>query len=349
MDINAVTNRTVLRILAVTGAFIGAIALAYLLRQELVLVGTAFFLALAINPLVERLQTRLRGRSRGTAVAIVIFSLLLIMVAVLSLLVPPLANQTQALTHDLPGYVTRLQNSGSLLGQWLNQTGLSDQLKNHPGQLFEGIFFSRGGEALRLAKQFFTSIVLVLTVITLTVFMLVEGLVWVERFWSFIEPSKRQHQKRLADQMYQVIVKYVTVNLLFGVLSAFLCATLLFIFHIPFAIPISLAVGIFELVPLIGPLIGGGLVVAICLFNSAFDAAIGMTLFFLIYQHVKGNFLHPLILGRTIDLSPLMIFISVIMGVSLGGVVGALVAIPVGGCLQILLKDYLLRHQVRKA
>lgn len=345
MNINAVSNRTILRILAVTAGFFATIYVAFVLRHELVLVGISFFLAIAINPLIERWTPRMPRQKRPLAVLLIYFCLLIAIGLMLSAVLPPLVTQTNALAHDLPSYASRLESSNSLAGQLLVQSGVVEKLRTNPNGVLQSLLLSRGNSVLNLVQKFFTSLVSVLTVFTLTLFMLIEGPIWLKRFWQFQDKSKRAHQQKLADEMYQVIAKYVTVNLLFALLAAALVALLLFAFRIPFAIPLAVVVGVLELVPLIGAIIGAVIVGLVCLLNSAFDAAVAMTVFFLVYQHVKGNFLHPLVLGKTIDLSPLLILMSILLGASFAGILGALIAVPVGGCLQILIKDYLASHR----
>jgi predicted PurR-regulated permease PerM len=102
-------------------------------------------------------------------------------------------------------------------------------------------------------------------------------------------------------------------------------------------------VGIFDWLPLIGASIGATVVVIAALFHSA-TAGIWMLGFFLIYQQLENHFLQPLVQGRTVKMSPLLVLVSVLVGIGLGGILGAIVAIPVGASVQILVRDYMSRR-----
>jgi predicted PurR-regulated permease PerM len=130
---------------------------------------------------------------------------------------------------------------------------------------------------------------------------------------------------------------------LISLIAAIAATIALSIVKIPFAIPLGILVGVLDLLPLVGATLAAVIVVVVCLFNST-TAALVMAGFFLLYQQLENNILQPLVYGRTVQLSPLMVLMSAIIGVALGGILGALVAIPVAACLQIVIRDYLQNH-----
>src|SRR5438105_734312 len=125
-----VSNRTVLKILLLIAAFLGALELAHLLLRELTWIGTAFFLALALEPAVSRLSRYMPKRNRGLAAAIVLLLVFGLVVFVVMALVPPLVRQTQDLIRQLPSYINHFQNSNNAFSNFLNEQHVFEQLKN---------------------------------------------------------------------------------------------------------------------------------------------------------------------------------------------------------------------------
>lgn len=336
-----VSNRTIFQVLTGITLYVGVLWLALLLKTQLIWIGTAMFLALAINPLVERLTPRMPRKSRGLGVGLIFAALLLAFSGAIYLLVPPLVSQTQHLINDLPGYVERLRDNDSVMGDLIERYEVVEKLRS--GE-FAGQINGVRQSAVGFARGAFDGIIATISIMTLTFFMLLEGPAWIRRFWSLQKPSKeRDHRKNLADQMYKVIAGYVTGRLFLALIATVATAIALTLIGVPFAIPLGIVVGLLDLVPLVGATLGALIVVTVALFSSL-SAAVFTAIFFLIYQQVENNVLQPLIDSRTVQVSPLTVFLAAIIGVTLGGLVGALVSIPLAGCAQILVRDWLRNH-----
>ena len=337
-----ISNRSIYRVLTAITVYIGLLALAFVLRTQLIWIFTAAFLALAVNPVVERLARYAPKQRRGLATGVVFAAFVVALSVSLFLLVPALIKQTQILLKDLPSYVEQVENSDSLLGQIVDRYNLAERFKSDQSQIIERISHS-SDSILNFLKSIFSGAVAGLTVLTLTFFMLVEGPTWVRRLWRYMPAKRSKHYQPLAKQMYEVVTGYVTGNLLISLIAAVATTIILAILKVPFAIPLGILVGVLDLLPLVGATLGAIIVVVICLFSSLTTATI-MAVFFTIYQQIENNVLQPLVYGRMVQLSPLMVLIAGILGVTLGGILGALVAIPIAACLQILVRDYLKNH-----
>lgn len=335
-----ISNRTILRFLALTTLFIAAVTLAIRVRAQLILIATAFFLAIAMNPLVERFMKITFKHKRGPAAVLAFLIVILIIILISAFIMPTVISQSQSLIRDLPGWIGRLEVSNNWLGRELSQLDLAATLHNNQTHFLTQLLQSHGGSIYKLLQSIFHSVVGTLTLMTLTVFMMIEGPSWLGRFMSIQPPHRREHIQELARAMYQVVNRYVTVNLALALLLGLVTFGALLVLGIPFAAPLSFVAGFFSLIPLVGGIIGSSIVVLICLFSSTL-AAVVMAGFYIVYHQVEGNLVRPLVIGKTIDLSPLVVLIAVILGVAVEGVLGALLAIPIAGCLQILLKDYL--------
>ncbi len=338
-DINQISNRTIFRILAMTAGFILLILVARLVRRELLWVATAFFLAVALNPLVHKLTSKMPGRRRGLAIGLVFLLLLVSLAGIFYLLIPALASQTQSLVKQIPHYVTQFENSNSLLGSMLAQYDLSGKLKAYEASFSQHLLASSGG----ILKATFSSLAATLTIIVFTVFMLIEGPAWGKRFWAYQPIEGREHRQALANQMYQAVAGYVTGNLVISLITATVAIIAMFAVGVPYAIPMGLLLGLLRLIPIVGGIAGSLIIILVSLFNSAASAVI-MTVFLVIYFQVENHVLAPVILGKRVALSPLTVLLAAIMGVALGGLIGALLAIPVAAVIQILVLDYLKSH-----
>jgi predicted PurR-regulated permease PerM len=232
-----------------------------------------------------------------------------------------------------------LQNGDNPIAGVIRQYDLMPQIRDNQEKLLSGLT-GAGGGLLNVLGGIFSSILAVFVVISLTVFMLKEGPRWMKIISELQPADKRKHREQIALQMYRTVSGYVTGNLITSFISATVTATALTILGIPYSIPLGVLVGVFGLMPLVGATLGGSIVVLVSLFHSVSSALI-MLVIFLIYQEIENDFLQPMIYSKTVKISPLTVLIAALLGISLAGVVGALVAIPTAASIQILIKDFL--------
>jgi predicted PurR-regulated permease PerM len=126
-------------------------------------------------------------------------------------------------------------------------------------------------------------------------------------------------------------------------ITAVLLAPMLFILHISNPVALIVLIFITSLIPLIGHMIGVVIVTIVALFHSPWAALI-IFAYFVLYMQIESYIIQPKIQANTTNLSPLLVFASVVIGVTFGGLLGGLVAIPVMGCLRVLIVDYLHNH-----
>jgi predicted PurR-regulated permease PerM len=177
----------------------------------------------------------------------------------------------------------------------------------------------------------------------MTLFMLLEGPNWVDRFFSLLRPDSRKRWQGVAHDIYRTVGGYVSGNLLISLIAGGLTAIVLTIMGVPYAIALGLIVGILDLIPLAGATIAAIIVGAVAFIHSV-PAGIVVVVFFIVYQQIENHILQPVVYGRTVQLSPLAVLISVLIGAELAGVLGALAAIPVAGAIQVVFLDWL-RHR----
>jgi predicted PurR-regulated permease PerM len=339
---NDVSSRAILKILSLTAVFVGGLWLMYAARHELVWVGTAFFLAIAFNPLVEWLARFMPKRNRLMAVGLVFLSFIALVVFLLVSFVPPLITQSEQLTHTLPRFTNELVTGDSWVSEQIRHYNLVDRVRESQDQLL-GYAQAAGAQVFTIAQSLFSSLIAVITILGLTFFMMLEGPGWVAAFWQVFPLKRREHAKKLTGQMYRAVTGYVSGNLFTSLIAAVATSIMLMVVGVPYAIPLGIFVGLVDLLPLVGATIGAVVVILVALFTSSV-AAIVMAVFFAIYQQLENHVIQPIVYGKTVEISPLLVLIAVLVGAAVGGIVGAVVAIPVFASLQILVKDYVKRR-----
>jgi predicted PurR-regulated permease PerM len=205
------------------------------------------------------------------------------------------------------------------------------------------------GTALAVTKGVLTFVVAVVTITFMTFFMFLEGPAWMERFYSLLPEGSRGRWEKIGHQIYRTIGGYVTGNLLISVIAGIASTLILLILGVPYAVALGLLVAILDLIPLAGATLAAIIVTTVAFLHSI-PAGIIVLVFFVVYQQVENHVLQPLVYSRTVQLSPLAILISVLIGAKIAGVLGALAAIPVAGAIQVLLLTWLeLRRERARA
>lgn len=339
-DVNNISNRTVLRILAIITAFVALVLLAYSLRTVLAWVVAAFFLAVALNPAVVAAAKLMPGRKRGLATGLVFLITVSFIVMMAYVLVPPFISQTRDFVQNLPEIADTVRRSDNPVAQFVTSSGLLEQLTGADRSVALSRLSGLGGSLVDVIGNIFGGLIAMLTILALTFFMLLEGPSWIERFWMFHPKDKRAERQQLAGRMYHIVTGYVTGRLFMGLTVAISTFIILMIMGVPYALPLSILAGVLDLIPLVGATTGGVIVTLAALFQSL-GAALVVAAFYLLYQQFENNVLQPLVDSRTVQLSPLSVLISAILGISVAGLLGGLIAIPVGACLQVMAKHYL--------
>jgi predicted PurR-regulated permease PerM len=189
-----------------------------------------------------------------------------------------------------------------------------------------------------VTKSVITVVAATITILFLSFFMLLEGRSWVDRTFALLPESSRPRWRAVGEDIYRTIGGYVTGNLLISLIAGVSITIVLVATGVPYAVALGLLVAILDLIPLAGATVAGIIVAIVALLHSL-PAGIIVIVFFVAYQQLENHFLQPVIYGRTVQLSPLVVLISVLVGAELAGILGALAAIPVAGSLQVIIRD----------
>lgn len=340
-----ISNNTVLRVL---GLVFGAILFLAAIRQAqhaLVLIFTAFFLALALNAPVQWISRHMPGRMRGKRSAATAVSFLLVIIflgSFIASIVPPLVRQTQNFIEAAPGLVEDSRNQDTQIGKLIRQYHLEGQVENFSSQLDERLK-GAGSAAFTTVGKIGTSIFAILTILVLTFMMLIEGPRILAFARELVRVDHREHADRLAIEMYRVVKGYVNGQVTLAAIAALFIVPAFFILGISYPIALMVIVFVCGLIPMVGHTIGAIIVTLVALATSPVSALIILA-YYILYQQIENYVVQPRIQANSTNMSPLLVFVSVVIGVSFGGLAGGLFAIPVAGCIRIVLLDYLKNH-----
>ena len=342
-----VSSRTVLRVLGVAFAFIALLYLMYLVRSVLVLVLISTFLAISINPLVTIVERKLR-LSRGPAVVLVFLTLLILFGAFLTALLTPLYSEVREFAENVPDYLEQLQDSRlfrDLDREYDILDKLQAQAEDLPARLPD-----TAGSLLGLAGAVFSAILTFVTVMFLTVFILLELPALGRSILDLLYPDSADRATRIAGDVNVTIARWVAGTLIVASIAGVAMYIACTIMGVPFAIVLALLVAVFDLIPLVGATIGAIVVVAVA-FTQGVTEGVVMLIFSLVYQQVENQIIQPIVMKRSVSVSPFIVLTSVLIGSSLLGIIGALLAIPFAGSIQIALREVLeaRRSQVQGA
>ena len=243
------------------------------------------------------------------------------------------------------------------VGGWdvINDFGKSIGVDNLQGQIYttlkgwsNGFMSSLGNNVIASIGTLAGAITGIILVIVLTLLLLIEGPKLVDNFWNSIagkDSKTASVSRRIVGRMANVVTKYttsqVTVAILDGTMTtlAVLVMSLIFGFSSGLAFPMGLITMIFYLIPMFGAIIGGGLVSILLFFNNPV-AGVVFLVYYIIYQQIENNFIAPKVQGNALNLPPVVILIAITIGMYMFGLLGAIIAIPIAGCIKVLIEEY---------
>ncbi len=339
-----IDSATIFRIFAVVLAILLILSFINDISKPLVLIFISFFLALALNPAVGWISERLKNRSRIRATGAAYLTVITILIGFIILVVPPILNQTLDFVRHVPNTLEEVKNENTAVGRFVTKYNLQSEVDQLASEVSNKFKVSDAAQpVLSTAGAVGATVVSIITVFVLTFMMLVEGPAWLDRFWALQPKHKRHHRREIAGKMYRVVTGYVNGQLLIALIGGTFTFAALVISSNVYNVSVNTValagiVTMFALLPLIGTTLGASIVVLASIFVSV-PLAITMAIFFVVYQQIENVTIQPLIQSKKSNMTPLMVFLAAIIGVSAGGVLGALVAVPIAGIIKVLIED----------
>lgn len=330
--------------------FVGGLGLilAYYLAQALVsltsvlvLIVVALFLAVGLNPFVERLTAR--GLQRRWAVLIVAGTCLLLFAGFVTAIAQPLAEQTSSLIASLPQHleqfgrnptVRRFDAKYNIVGRLQNLLAQADTAKMIAGGI------------LGFGEFLISSVFKAFTVLVMTIYFLGSLPAIKQSTYQLIPASRRARVGELADGVLTRVGGYVSGAVTVAALAGLAAYLMLAVLNVPYMLPLALLIALTDFVPLVGATIGALVVTLVVLFDSPGKAVIA-GIFFIVYQQFENFVAYPRVMARSVDVPPMIAVIAALIGAALLGVVGALLAIPLSAGLAYVAREVLLPRQDR--
>ena len=279
-------------------------------------------------------------KRRGAAAAVAYLLALGFVVAIGFTFVPTLVHQVNDFVNKLPDYAHDVTHGRGRLGFLETKYHIQERIQKAVSDGGATKVLGLSGVALSVAKSVISIVVATVTILFMTYFMLLEGPTLGRARSSACCPSARGRAgARSAHEIYRTVGGYVTGNLLISLIAGSLTTIVLLILGVPYAVALGLIVAILDLIPLAGATIAA-ILIGIVAFIHSIPAGIIVIVFFIVYQQVENHVLQPLVYGRTVQLSPLAVLISILIGAELAGIIGALGAIPVAGSIQVVINDW---------
>jgi predicted PurR-regulated permease PerM len=313
---------------------------AYTVRAILIRILIALFIAVSLEPAVRLLARR--GMRRGVAVTLIFLLAAALAAGFLISVIPPLVSQGRNLVDDLPGYLTRLQGRSAQFRELDDRYNISDQLQGLvgtlPGRLGTGL--------LGFTSRVFGAVFNTLTVLVFTIYFMAD----MPRIRSgavrLFPVDRRPRARQVVDLVVDKVGGYMIGNIIVSIIAGLASLIAFSLLGVPFPVPLAFVVALCDLIPMIGATLGAIIGVTVALFStSLWPTTILVAAFFVAYQQLENYLIAPRVLKTTVELGAAAVLIAGLIGATVLGLVGALMAIPVAAAFNVLLNERLLAHE----
>jgi predicted PurR-regulated permease PerM len=322
-----------IRTLFVIAGFAALAALVISARGLLPSILVATVLSLGLDPLVGALVAR--GWPRGPA-AVCVFTALLAAVALIVIAtINPLWSEVHEFADHLPGYWNQLAGNSTLkpILSGVSKRPVDSDLSTLARELPRA-----AGTVLGIAGSAFSSLLSVVTLTFLSLFLLIERPRITNWLFGFTRPGTEARWRPVLDQSISAVAATLLGNVVISIVAGTVVGLAAFAFGLPFPVVLGVITGLLDLIPQLGATIAA-LIVVLAGLTVSIPTAIAMLTLLLIYQQVENNVLYPVVFRRAVSLSALTTFVAVMIGASLLGVVGAIVAVPLAALIKIIVNE----------
>jgi predicted PurR-regulated permease PerM len=298
------------------------------------------FLAAGLNPIVEYFMSH--GLKRPWALLVVIVGVLLALALFIIAIVPVVTDQITTITDNAPGWLDQLTHNKQI--QDLNdQYDIVTKAKDYisSGDLAKTVF----GGALNVGLKVLSLLGNVFVIVVLTLYFLASLPTIKKAMYQLAPATRRERVTKLGDQILRSIGGYVS-----GAFLVALCAglsSLVFLLIIglgQYAVALALVVALLDVIPMIGATLGALIVCAIA-FATDPKMGIASVIFYVVYQQIENYLIYPRVMSRSVQIPGAMTVIAALIGASLLGVVGALLAIPTAAAVLLIVREVWVRRQ----
>lgn len=327
-------------------AALGALAALTLMRalasasQVFVLVLVSLFIAMGLNPAIEFL--RRRGLQRPVAVIIMLFSVIIFVALFALLIIPPIITQSNELISSAPDLINQLK-SNPTFAHLNDQYGFIDSIQEKVTLwVKDGKFvLTAFGGIVGVGKFVLNGAFAALTILILTLYFMASLPQVTKIAYRLAPASRRERIARISDEIIARIGTFVGSQILVAFLAAIFIGILSAALGLPYAISLGMLIFVCALIPLIGHFIGAAVVTLVAFSQSPTKGLIALAAYIL-YQQVENYLIYPRIMKRNLSIPGLVTIIAALVGTSLLGLVGALLAVPIAAAILLIIDEVVL-------
>ena len=351
--------RTFVKFWSVPLIFAGILFFLYSAKTGLIIVGISIFLALALKPLVHKVNgffvkhfgAEKKHQTLSAALAYLI--VVVIIGGVLAIVGPVVVNETANFVQNFPETFEKTFGGWDGINNFGKAIGIDDlhtEINNAVGELSGNLLGLLGNNLVSGVSGVADIVMKIVLTLILTLLFMLEGPGLMETLWKNAETGEDNKApiavaKRVVARMADVISTYVSRQAIVAVIDG--CASGLIVFVLSLftdvptniAIPMGMITMLFYLIPMFGQFIGGTLVTLILIFNSL-PAGLIFAAIYIIYAQVENNVISPKIQGDALNLPVVIILVAIVIGMYMFGLLGAIVAVPIAGCIRVLIDEY---------
>jgi predicted PurR-regulated permease PerM len=264
----------------------------------------------------------------------VVVTVVLVSAAFIWSLVPPFVSQGGRLIHELPVYLNRLSDDSRAVREVTDRYHLTERLTatvaGLPGTLAAG--------AVGYFQRFLGALASTLTVLVLCIYFTADMPLLRRNVVALFPSARRSRAAELVDVLVDKVGGYMIGNIIISIIAgagSFLCMELL---GIPYALPLAVTVALADLIPMIGATLGAAICVVVALFTAGlWPTTVILIVFFVLYQLVENYLLVPRIFRNTVDMPAAAVLLVALVGGTLLGLAGAVMAIPIAATVKVAL------------
>ena len=325
----------------------------------LIIIGASIFLALALKPLVRKVNgffVRFFGRDKKHETASAVLAYLIVVVvigAVIGIVGPVVVNETSKFVQNFPETFEKTFGGWDGINDFGKTIGVSDLQGEINGAIEKlstdvlGVLGSNLVSGVSSVADIVTKIILTLV---LTLLFLLEGPGMMDALWNKLTSKDKNDKRaivirRIIVRMADVVSTYVSHQALVAILDGLVAGFIVFILSLfldissSLAVPMGMITMLFYLIPMFGQFIGGTLVTVLLFFSSPI-AALVFAVIYIIYAQIENNLIAPKIQGNALNLRAVIILCAIVIGMYMFGLLGAIIAIPIAGCIRVLIDEY---------
>jgi predicted PurR-regulated permease PerM len=297
----------------------------------------SIFLAAGLNPAVMFFQNR--GLKRGAAVGAVMACVLIFVAAFIAIAVPPLLDQGNQLLENAPQLIRDLNNN-AFINDLNIKYGVIDSLQTKVDAIIkDGQFaITAFGGVIGVGKAVVSGLVSTITILTLTLYFLASLPQVVEIGLKFVPASRRSRVSKLVNAIISRVGSFVGGQAIIAALAAIFILIMGLIIGMPYAGPLAIIVLVCGFIPLVGHFIGMTIVTLVSLTASLSIAAIALVSY-IIYVQIENYVITPRIMKRSLSIPGLVTIIAALLGTSLLGLIGGLLAVPIAAAILLILDE----------